>query len=147
MYIKNNKRYIYKHTFIIKQMAFRYRVKTKRGGIGDKTAKYHAVPIYSGEITSRQLARDLARRSSLSEGDVLSALVGLSGLVEQYLHEGHSVRLEGLGLLSVSASSQGFDAPEECTPRRVKAKKICFRAEKTLKENLKLIRFEHEKKK
>jgi len=127
-------------------MAFRYRVKTKRGGIGDKIAKYHAVPIYSGEITSRQLASDLARRSSLSEGDVLSTLIGLSGLVETYLHEGHTVRLEGLGLLSVSASSLGFDTPEECTPRRVKAKKICFRADKSLKTKLKFIRFEQEKK-
>ena len=128
-------------------MAFRYRVKTKRGGIGDKTAKYHAVPIYSGEITSQQLARDLAKRSSLSAGDVLSTLVGLSDLVEKYLHEGHTVRLEGLGLLSVSASSPGYDTPEECVPRRVKAKKICFRADTSLKATLKFIRFEHEKRK
>jgi predicted histone-like DNA-binding protein len=127
-------------------MSFRYRVKTKRSGIGDKTAKYHAVPIYSGEISTRQLARELARRSSLSEGDVLSALFGLSGLIEKYLHEGHKVRLDGLGLLSVSASSEGFDTPEECTPRRVKPKKICFRAATDLKANLKTIRFEREKK-
>ena len=126
-------------------MAIQYRVKTKRGGIGNKPAKYHAVPIYSGEITSRQLARDLARRSSLSEGDVLSTLVGLSDLVEKYLHEGHTVRLEGLGLLSVSATSPGYDTPEECTPRRVKAKKICFRAAMSLKAKLKFIRFVREK--
>ena len=128
-------------------MAIRYRVKTKRGGIGDKTAKYHAVPIYSGEITSRQLARDLALNSSLSAGDVLSTLMGLSELVDKYLRDGHTVRLEGLGLLSVSASSPGYDTPEECTPRRVKAKKICFRADPSLKATLKFIRFEHEKKK
>ena len=127
-------------------MAFRYRVKTKRSGIGDKTAKYHAVPIYSGEITSRQLARDLASRSSQSEGDVLSTLVNLSGLVEKYLHEGYKVRLEGLGLLSLSASSAGFDTPEECTPRRVMAKKLCFRAANDMKANLKTVRFERDKK-
>jgi predicted histone-like DNA-binding protein len=127
-------------------MAFRYRVKRKRSSITDKTFKYHAVPIYSGEITTRQLARDLARISSLSEGDVLATLVGLSGLVGKYLHEGHKVRLEGLGLLSVSASSEGFDTPDDCTPRRVKPKKICFRAATDLKANLKNIRFEREKK-
>ncbi|MDR0334196.1 MAG: hypothetical protein LBI15_12145 [Dysgonamonadaceae bacterium] len=127
-------------------MAFRYRVKTKRGGIGDKSAKYYAVPIYSGEISSRRLARDLARSSSLSESDVIATLIGLSGLIEKYLHEGHKVRLDGLGLLSISASSEGFDMPDECTPRRVKAKKICFRAATDLKANLKYIRFEREKK-
>ncbi|MDR2926836.1 MAG: hypothetical protein LBV41_01325 [Cytophagaceae bacterium] len=126
-------------------MAFKYRVRTKRSGLGDKTAKYYAVPIHSREISSTQLALDLAQRSSLSEGDVLATLVGLSSLVKQYLHDGHTVRLDGLGLLSVSASSDGFDTLEECTPRCVKAKRICFRAAPKLKADLKYIRFEREK--
>ena len=42
---------------------------------------------------------------------------------------------------------EGFDTPEECTPRRVKTKRICFRADKSLKTKLKFIRFEQEKKK
>lgn len=128
-------------------MAFRYRVRTKRSGIGEKTAKYYAVPVRSGEISTRQLAKDLTKISSLSEGDVYAALIGLSGLVEQYLHEGYSVRLDNLGLFTISATSEGFDTPEECTPRRVKAKKICFRADKELKSNLKFVSFEREKEK
>jgi predicted histone-like DNA-binding protein len=127
-------------------MAFKYRVRKKRSDISSNNTKYHAVPIYSGEISTRQLAKDLALISSLSEGDVLSTLCGLSPLIERYLHDGHTVRLDGLGLLSVSASSEGFSEPEECTPRRVKAKKICFRADVELKKQLKDIRFEHEKK-
>jgi predicted histone-like DNA-binding protein len=126
-------------------MAFHYRVKTKRSGIGEKTAKYYAVPVRSGEISTRQLAKDLTKISSLSEGDVHSALIGLSGLVEKYLQEGYSVRLDNLGLFSISATSDGFDTPEECTPHRVKANKICFRAENDLKSNLKYVRFEREK--
>jgi len=126
-------------------MSFRYRVKTKRSGIGEKTAKYYAVPVRSGEISTRQLAKDLTKISSLSEGDVHSALIGLSGLVEKYLQEGYSVRLDNLGLFSISATSDGFDTPEECTPHRVKANKICFRAENDLKSNLKYVRFEREK--
>lgn len=126
-------------------MAFHYRIKTKRSGIGEKKAKYYAVPVRSGEITTRQLAKDLSRMSSLSEGDVHAAIIGLSGLVEKYLQEGYSVRLDNLGLFSISATSDGFDTPEECTPHRVKANKICFRAEKELKSNLKFVRFEREK--
>ncbi|MBP1676728.1 MAG: DNA-binding protein [Bacteroidetes bacterium] len=126
-------------------MSFRYRVKTKRSGIGEKTAKYYAVPVRSGEISTRQLAKDLTKISSLSEGDVHSALIGLSGLIEKYLQEGYSVRLDNLGLFSISATSDGFDTPEECTPHRVKANKICFRAENDLKSNLKYVRFEREK--
>ena len=126
-------------------MAFSYRVRTKRSGIGEKAAKYYAVPVRSGEITTRQLAKDLTKISSLSEGDVHAALIGLSGLVERYLQEGYSVRLDNLGLFTVSATSAGFDTPEECTPSRVKAKKICFRADKELKGNLKFVSFEREK--
>jgi predicted histone-like DNA-binding protein len=103
------------------------------------------VPIRIDEISTRQLAKELAALSSLSEGDVLSTLTGLSTLVERYLRYGCTVRLDGLGLLSVSASSAGFDTPEECTPRHVKAKKICFRACPELKSNLKYITFEQEK--
>ena len=128
-------------------MAFKYRIKTKRSGVGDKIAKFHAVPVHSGEVSTRQLARELMHISSLSEGDVLSTLTGLSDLVGWYLCQGHTVRLDGLGLLSVSASSAGYDDPAECTARRVKAKKICFRAATVLKEQLKLIRFEREKEK
>ena len=66
-------------------------------------------------------------------------------ILEKYLQEGYSVRLDNLGLFSISATSDGFDTPEECTPHRVKANKICFRAENDLKSNLKYIRFEREK--
>jgi len=128
-------------------MSFRFRVRTKRSGIGDKTVKYYAVPVRSGEISTRQLAKDLAQISSISEGDVYATLIGLSKLVERYLQDGYSVRFDDLGLFSVSATSPGYETPEECTPRRVKAKKICFRADKELKRSLKYITFEREKEK
>jgi hypothetical protein len=35
-------------------MAFKYGVKTKRSGLGNKTAKYYAVPIHSREISFEQ---------------------------------------------------------------------------------------------
>lgn len=126
-------------------MSLRYRVKTKRSGVGDKAVKFHAIPISSGIISTRQLAKDLTKISSLSEGDVYATLIGLSGLVEQYLHQGYGVKLEELGIFTLSGSSEGYDTPEECTPRRVKAKKICFRADKSLKSNLKFVTFEREK--
>lgn len=126
-------------------MAFKYRVKIKRSGFGDKIGRYYAVPVHSSEISTMQLAHELSQLSSLSEGDVLSTLSGLSGVIKKYLYDGHTVRLDGIGLLSVSASSMGFETPEKCTPRHVKAKKICFRAAIDLKSEMKFIRFEHDK--
>ena len=126
-------------------MGFQYRVKTKRSGLGDKKAKYHAVPVYSGEMSTKALAKELASMSALSEGDVRSTLIGLAALVEKYLYLGYSVRLEDLGLFTLSVSSDGYDRVEDCTPHRVKAKKVCFRADPQLKANLSDVTFERNK--
>lgn len=126
-------------------MGFKYRVKTKRSGLGDKSIKYYAVPIRSGKINIVQLAKLLAKRSSLTEGDVRSTIIGLVELIEEHLHQGYSVQLDDLGIFTISASSEGFESADDCTPRKVKAKKICFRADKNLKYNLKYVKFEKEK--
>ena len=66
--------------------------------------------------------------------------------IEQELHQGNKVCLEGIGIFSLSANSEGFDTPDECTPSKVKAKRICFLADKRLKKNLQFVKFEKDKK-
>jgi len=128
-------------------MPIKYRTKSKIDKINtENQVKYYAVPIRSGEINIKTIAKDLARMSSLSIGDVYATLIGMIPLIEQYLHAGYSVRLDGLGIFTISASSEGFENPKDCLPRRVKAKKICFRADTELKKNLKFIKFEQDKK-
>jgi len=123
-------------------MAFQYEVKTKRSGLNDKEAKYYAIPVRSGEISTRQLAREISKRCTLSEVDVRATLMALSETMQDYLHDGYSVKLDDLGRFTISATSDGFDTPEECTAKKVRAKKICFMADKELKKNLKGIEFE-----
>ncbi len=126
-------------------MGFRYEVKTKRSGIGEKKAKYYALPVRSGEIDTRRLAKELSERCTLTETDVRATLIGLVKIMEEYLHQGYSIRLEDLGRFTLSVTSDGHETPEECTPKRVKAKKICFMADKRLKENLKHVSFKRNK--
>jgi len=128
-------------------MAIKYRVRTKKDNISpQKGAKYYAVPVRSKEINMGQIAEVLSRRSSLSVGDVYATLIGMVPIIEEYLHDGCSVRVDGLGIFTVSASSEGFSDPKECVPRKVKAKKICFRADVSLKKNLKSITFKRDEK-
>jgi hypothetical protein len=61
------------------------------------------------------------------------------------LKAGKRVYLEDIGYLWLSASSEGFDVPEDCTPSKVQAKRICFRADKELKEVLSEVEFVKEK--
>lgn len=126
-------------------MRVKYRVRKKRSVLGKQQTKYHAVGVSSGEVDIKRLTRELCRRSSLSEGDVRSTLIGLVQLVEEYLHEGKSVRLDELGIFTLSVTSQGFDNPNDCTPKHVKANKICFRADMELKRKLHHVQFERDK--
>lgn len=123
-------------------MAFRYEVKTKRSALGDQKIRYYAQPVRSGEVSTRQLAREISKRCTLSEVDVRATLIALSETMQDFLHDGYSVRLDDLGRFTISATSDGFDTPEECTAKKVRAKKICFMADKELKKNLKGIEFE-----
>ncbi|WP_321436959.1 HU family DNA-binding protein [uncultured Bacteroides sp.] len=126
-------------------MAFRYRVKTKRPALKDKEVKYYAVPIRNEKVQIYKLAEELTKRCSLTKGDILSTLVGLVDLMEEHLHNGDSVCLDNLGIFTLSATSDGFDSPEECTPSKVRAQKICFRADNKLKKNLQFVKFEKDK--
>lgn len=122
-------------------MPIRYKTEKKKNGINDKEL-FYARQVGAGIITTREIAQKLAERSSLTPGDIRATLIGLSELLESYLHDGYSVKFEDLGVFSLSITSEGYETPEECTPRHVKAKKICFRADPQLKKNLKKVKFE-----
>ena len=126
-------------------MAIKYNVTTKRSGVGEKVVKHYANPVRSGEIGTRQLAEELSERCTLTETDIRATLIGLSKMIEEYLHKGYSVRLDDLGRFTLSATSDGFDLPEDCTSSKVKAKKICFMADKRLKEKLNEVTFVRKK--
>lgn len=127
-------------------MAFRYRVKTKKDTIHkDSVPKYYAVPVRSGRINIATMAKELSGRSTLSSADIQGTIIGLVDIIEQYLHEGYSVELDNIGILTLSATSNGYEDPKECTPHRVRAQKVCFRAAPRLKENLKFVTFEKDK--
>ena len=54
----------------------------------------------------------LAERSSLQDGDVMSVLTQLSGIIAGHLHEGRTVSIDGLGNFFPTISSEGVEKPE-----------------------------------
>ncbi|MDR2824046.1 MAG: HU family DNA-binding protein [Prevotellaceae bacterium] len=123
----------------------KYRVKHKRNGINSKEL-YYAVPAWSGIVGTREIAQELAGRSSLTPADIRATLIGLVEVMETYLHNGFSVKLDDLGVFRLSATSDGYETPEECTPHRVRAAKLCFRADSQIKKALKKVKFERDRK-
>jgi predicted histone-like DNA-binding protein len=123
-------------------MAYNYRVckkvdKTKP----EKQVKYYAVPVSSKLISVKRLSKIISDRCSLTGSDVVACIDALAHVMEEQIHEGNSVCLKGLGIFWLAASSPGFDTPEECTPSKVFAKRICFLPETDLKKNLANVKF------
>ncbi len=79
-------------------------------------------------VDSIQIANELAERSSLQNGDALSALIQLSDIIATHLREGRTVSLKDLGNFYPSITSEGVVHPKECTANKVWISKICFKS-------------------
>lgn len=111
------------------------RPKVDKSGKEEKV-RYYGTPITSCQVTENELAVEVTERCSLTAPDVLAAVSVLGSLINEHLQKGETVKLSGIGTFSVSASSDGFDTPEECTPATVKAKRVCFKADNGLRKVL-----------
>jgi predicted histone-like DNA-binding protein len=131
--------------YILDDMGYRYSVKQKRNGI-NKKALYYAVPVRAKTISTREIAKELAARSSLTPADIRATLIGLVEVMEVYLHNGCSVKLDDLGIFHLSITSEGHASEEECMPHCVRVNKLCFRADPQIKKNFKEVEFERDSK-
>ncbi len=126
-----------------------YVVRSKVDKTGEKErVLYYGVPVVSGRVTEEEIATEICQRASLTRGDVLAVLSAVSDSLQNHLSEGRTVSLKGIGVFSVSASSEGVDTPEKCTPAKVKAQRICFKADNILRSILESLKYKltHRKK-
>lgn len=117
------------------------RQKVDKSGEEEKV-RYHGVPVSSGQIGVDELAKDISGRCSLHESDVHAAVIALGDVMQTYLMKGNTVNLKNIGLFSISAGSEGFETPDECTPSKVTAQRVCFKADKEMRSALPLIKFQ-----
>ena len=120
-------------------MSVSYVTRKKVDKSGDEIKElYYAVPmcIQRTGVDEKKLAGDLSGQSSLTDGDVLSVLTQLPSKIVKYLKEGRTITIHGLGTFYLSISSEGVESPEECKPNKIKNCRICFRADKQMKDEL-----------
>lgn len=123
-------------------MAHKYTVRKKTHVSSDKEkATYYALPVSSGIIRTKELAAIISDKCTATEGDVMLVINAIKSEIKSQLLNGMKVHIEDIGLFSLSASSPGYDSPQECTPGNVKAKRICFKADKELKTILPKVEF------
>ena len=105
--------------------------KARKSAVKNKQGKQLWFPVLvkeGGMVTSHQIARKIAEKSSLTPGDVYNVIDGLIGELNDKLMNGHSVKLDGLGSFTViaKASGNGVETPEEVNSSQIKTLRIQF---------------------
>lgn len=89
-------------------------------------AKWYANPVNKGKITSFQISKDIAKRTTLKRGDVHSIIQRYSENIIDYLMDGYSVTLGNSGIFRLSFSSEGVENEADFSPEKIKSVRIIF---------------------
>ena len=81
--------------------------------------KFYANPVNLGKKTLRDIARDIAGRSSLTRGDIENVLTNFMECLPSYLRDGFSVQLGEFGTMRLTLSSEGLQRKRPLRPRRL----------------------------
>ncbi len=109
-----------------------------RGNPGDPQSpkKYYSQAKSTGAVTLRELAEQIAARSTVSSIDTMAVLEGLVTLLPKNIADGKTVKLGDLGNFRLSLRSDGADTAEDVTAQNIKTNHLRFRAGKEVKKVL-----------
>lgn len=93
-------------------MAVYYRL-TKSNMKGKSEGRYYAKAVAMGELHTLDLARIISASNSATVSDVQAVLTALTQVMEQYLGDGQSIILDGLGRFKLSIESQSVSNPDD----------------------------------
>ena len=127
-------------------MAVKYNV-IQKAYPGDPTGpkKFYANSIADGEVSLRNLSKEIAQTSSISESDVYATLIDLAKMLSKHLSDGKIVRLGDFGSFQISISSEGVDAMNKVNSASIKSAKILFRPGLDLRDTLATLKYEKKK--
>ncbi len=108
----------------------------------DEPKKFYAQAIGDGEVTQKDISKEIEEMTALSEPDVASALSAFRKILQRKLSEGRIVRFGEFGSFQVSFSSDGAATAETFNPSTISDAKIIFRPGTDLKDLLKTLKFE-----
>ena len=82
-------------------------IERRKPGIKTGPGKFYASPVNVGKKTLRDIAHDIAGRSSLTRGDIENVLSNFMDCLPHYLRDGFSVQLGEFGTMRLTLSSDG----------------------------------------
>ena len=89
--------------------------------------------LVGNTVTTDQIAKRLASESTVSPADVKAVLEALSGVMGDYMAQGRSVKLDGIGsfYFQASATGNGVEKAEDVTANLINGVKVKFIPETT----------------
>jgi predicted histone-like DNA-binding protein len=103
--------------------------------------KYYAQVVSSGDMSLRQLAKEVAATSSMGTADTMAIIEAFLQIIPKALGDGKIVRLGDFGSFSLSASSEGMATADQLTSKDITKRTIKFRAGKELSKAINDIEF------
>lgn len=104
--------------------------------------KFIAKVVGSGDMDIEEIARLAAHYTRANRGVILMAWDTILERILEALKEGKRVHLDGLGYLTITATSHLVDKPNEIRAESVHYKGVHFRADKSCNRSLRTTRFE-----
>ena len=94
----------------------------------ERLAVYFPQAVTMGKpIETNKIAERLAQISTVSKADVMAVLADLPGVMADYMSQGKSVKLEGLGTFRYTLNTEGVPTREEMDfQKQVKAVRVQF---------------------
>lgn len=91
--------------------------------------------VVGNPLTTAQLSKRIAQESTVARADVEAVLYSLSGIMGDYMAQGRSVRLDGIGTFRFTAVSKGngVDTAEEVSANQIIGVKVSFVPETTFR--------------
>ena len=108
----------------------------------NQSPKYYALMNNEGVATLYDLAQQITKYSSLSQGDVLNVLENMIDAASLYLATGRAVQVGRLGMFRIVLKSDGVDAPGDFSCKLIHRIKLRFIPNVQFKKQLEDISFE-----
>ena len=104
-------------------MAFYKKAKMKVNG-----KWYPKSVLVVSPATTEQVAKRIAAESTVSPADVRAVLTALGGVMGDYMSQGRSVKLDGVGSFYFTAvtTSKGVDKPEDVNATLIRGVRVRF---------------------
>ena len=97
--------------------------------------KFYASPVNLGRKTLKDIAKDIAGRSSLTRGDIENVLSNFIDCLPGYLRDGFSVQLSEFGTMRLTLSSEGSLTEKDFNIEKIKPR-VTFTPSTELKKEL-----------